>query len=69
MILSYLSSELGSEDEEKYKQFARSCKAETYEDLLEEYLKWLEGGNGKLERLIKWITEKLDKVMRIGGVS
>lgn len=67
MIVSYLSSELGTDDEEKYKQFARLSKAETYEDLLEDYLKWLEGGNGKMERFIKWVGEKLEKVLSYGG--
>jgi hypothetical protein len=34
VIVSYLSSELGNDDEEKYKQFAKSTKALNYEDLL-----------------------------------
>jgi hypothetical protein len=35
--------------------------------LLEDYLKWLEGGNGKIEKFIKWVGEKLNKVLSYGG--
>jgi hypothetical protein len=47
-----LGNLLGEDEFKKYKDFSKICKAETYEDLIEEYLAWLEresseaGGNG-----------------------
>lgn len=42
IIMSYLGSLLGEDEFNKYKEFSKICKSETYEDVLEEYLGWLE---------------------------
>jgi hypothetical protein len=43
-----LGSLLGEEEFSKYKDFSKACKSDTYEDLIEEYLHWLEDSKGSI---------------------
>lgn len=61
IILSYLGDLLGEEDFDRYKEFAKGCKSETYEDVLEEYLVWVEGKRGGLKKVVGWFKQTLTR--------
>lgn len=64
IIISYLGSLLGEEDFGKHKEFSKECKADTYEDLIEEYLQWQEGRKAGVDRVLDWIKKQFQAIAK-----
>lgn len=64
MIISYLGSLFGEEEFSKYSEFSHTCKSDTYEDIIEEYLLWLEQRKGNMEKVIEWIKKQVAAIAR-----
>ncbi len=62
IIISYLGSLMGEEEFSKHKEFSKECKADTYEDLIEEYLHWQEGRKAGVDRVIDWIKKQFQAI-------
>jgi hypothetical protein len=68
VIASYLESVLGTEGFESYREFARQTNQTTKEQILENYLHWMERKQDPSNKnLFNWLKEKVENTANSVG--